>query len=805
MFSVIFRLTIRNLIKNKLYHLISITGLTLSMASAFFILIWINHELSYDRFHPYTDRLFRLTFEYHSKEHQSHFARSYQNWVLQIPGYFPEVEQMIRLQPMRNAMIRIGESKFYNSRFSCADSAFFQVFGYELMEGDPEKVLVEPKSMVISETLSKKYFGNENPVGQQIFAGHQFDTLQQLYTITGIMKDFPANSHIHIDILGSIDDPKQHIGWAYIYLLIHRGADTRNIIAKFPEFLKQLMDEEQVEDWTTHLQPIRDIHLYSHKDREIEQNGKAQNVYIFILVAFILLIIAMINYANIQLAGVNKKMSFIFLNRVTGARIRDILKFIAFESAIHNLIALLLALILLMIGLPTFNRFFGYQIDPDRIFVWMQIIGLGMLLAVVGIVTGSYPVLMLRTKEKLFSISGRIFYHTGFKIIPGGGKFSGRKLMIMLQFLGSVILIMSTILIYLQLNYMLKTGIGSRQPDILVLKNLPRPVLDQYIIFKKELLANPLILEVSATMEEPGHEVLDAMQFEMDRMDESIAGEYLSVLPVDHSFLDFFDIPLVAGKNFPDYGGMEANEYYIINESALKKLGFNSPEDALDHQFKLIFQWPDIFKGGRIIGVSEDFHFYSMTRAIKPMVMFQKHIFFWCFVIRVDEQNFTHAIEYLKLTWEKIYPDYPLEYHFVDDLYAEIYETEILQAKVVGIFALLTMMIACFGLLGMIMYITEIRTKEIGIRKVNGAGVFRILLLLNGEILIWIFLALISGIPITWYIINSWLQDFVYRIDIHWGIFVLAGFIIIVLSLLSTSFQTYRATKRNPIESLRYE
>lgn len=805
MFSIIFRYTFRNLIRNRLYHLISIIGLTIAMAGAFFILVWINYELSYDRFYPDVDRLYRLTFEYHSKEHQSHFARSYQDWVLQIPGFFPEVEQMIRLQPMREARIKINENKFYNSRNFCTDSSFFNVFGFELIQGDPDKVLAEPRCVVLAESIAKKYFGNENPVGKEIFSGHQFDTVMNMYTITGIIKDFPANSHFHIDILGSLDDPKQHIGWAYIYLLLHEGSDPATMLSKFPDFIKQFMSEEQVTDWTPHLQLVKDIHLYSDKDREIEHNGNVQNIYIFLMVALVLLIVAFINYTNIQLTVINKKMGFIFLNRIAGARIRDVSAFVTFESATQNLIAFLLSVLLLIVGLPLFNRFFGYHLDLGHLNLWIQICIFGLILTGSGIIIGSYPILLLRGKEKLYSLSGRIFYQSGFTLIPARGKINGRKVMVVLQFFGSVILIMTTLLVYRQVDYMLAGGIGSGHKDILVLKNLPRPVLDDYMVFKDKLLSNPLIKEVSASMEEPGHEVLDAMQFEMNGMDESLEGEYLSVFPVDNTFLDFYDIPLIAGENFPDYLGMEASEYYIINEAALKKLGFKIPEDALGQPFKLIFQWPEIFKGGKIIGVCEDFHFYSMSKAIKPMVMFQKHIFFWCFLIRVDEHNYSLAVDYLTDTWEKTYPDYPIEFHFVDDLYASIYQTEIMQAKVMGIFSLLTILLASLGLVGLVMYSTEIRTKEIGIRKVNGAGIFRILLLLNGDILFQILAALLLAIPVSWYIINNWLQNYVYRIDIHWGIFVLAGFIIVLLSLLSTSFRTYRAATRNPAESLRYE
>jgi putative ABC transport system permease protein len=805
MFSIILRFTFRNLIKNRLYHLISISGLTIAMASAFYILIWVNHELSYDRFHPDIERLYRLTFEYHSKEHQSHFARSYQEWVMQIPGYFPEVEQMIRLQPMREARIRIKDNKFYNSRNFCTDSAFFNVFGFELIQGDPETVLSDPRSVVLAESIARKYFGEEDPIGQEIFSGHQFDTVMNMYTVTGIMKDFPANSHFHIDILGSMDDPKQHVGWAYIYILLHEGNDLGLMLTKFPDFLKQFMDEEQVADWTPHLQPVKDIHLYSDKDREIEQNGKAQLIYIFIVVAIVLIIIAMINYANLQLATINKKMTFIFQNRVVGARVRDIIRFVAFEAGIISLLAFFLAIVLLLIGLSGFNRFFYYQFRLDNANIWFQILILGIVVSGMGILAGTYPVILLRAKEKIFSLSGRVFYQFGFMIHPAGGGISGRKLLIVFQFLGSVILIISSILIYMQVHYMLESGIGSGEKNILVLKNLPRPVLDHYMVFKRELLSSPLIKEVSASMEEPSHEVLDAMHFEMDGMGESLKDEYLNVLPVDHTFLDFFKIRLLAGENFPDYRGMEEPESYIINESALKKLGFSSPDEVLGRPFKLLFQWPEIFKGGKIIGVSEDFYFYSMTEPIKPLVMFQKHIWYWCFLIKVDEDNFSEAVEYLVKKWDEIYPEYPMHYDFVDDLYASIYRIEITQAKVLGVFALLTIIIACLGLIGLMMYFIETKTKEIGIRKVNGASLLRIMIFLNREMTVWILTAILICVPVTWLLIKKWLQNFIYRIEIKPLVFIITSILIIIIALISVSFQSYRAASRNPAESLRYE
>ena len=806
MFRIILRFTLRNLRKNIFYQFISIGGLVTALTSAFFILVWVNHEMSYDRFHPKADRLYRLSFEYEFQDHYSHFARCSQDWVLYLKDYFPEIEQVIRLQPMRTTTVQIEDSKFINERNFAVDSSFFDVFGYKLKEGDPNYVLSEPKSVVITESLAETYFGEDDPLGQPLYFGHQFDSIRNVYTVTGIMEDFPVNSHFHVDILGSIDDPKQHVGWAFIYVLLHEGADPGDILDKFPDFLKQRIPEENIEYWSPHLQKITDIHLHSHKDREIEHNGKAGNVYIFIIVAIILIIIAFINYANIQLAAINKKLGFIFLNRVVGARIRDVSRFIAFESATHQFIALLLSVLILVIGLPWLNRYFGFSLALDQSVVWLQIMILGFIIGLLGVLAGALPVVWIRFKEKLSRLTGSVFYESGFKAIVAGGGITCRKVMIIIQFTGSIILILCTLLVTKQVNYMLDGGIGSNNKDILILKNLSRPVLEKYPVFKQEILESPLIKEVSASMEEPGHDVMDAMAYEMEGKDESQEDDYIGVMPVDDSYLDFYDITLIAGRNFPDYQGMEANEYYILNEAALKKLGFDSPEEALGRSFSLVFsQYPEIFKGGQIIGVCKDFHYYSMATPVKPLVLFQKHIWFWCFAIRIDENNFQESIAYLSETWRNIYPDYPFEYHFIDDLYTTLYQTDILQTRVMSIFALLTILIACLGLAGLMMYSAEMRTKEIGIRKVNGARIFQILYLLNKNILIWIIVSMIIAFPASFYIMTNWLQNFEFRVEIEWTDYIITGISVFVIALISTSIQSFRAATKNPVVSLRYE
>ena len=805
MIALILRYTFRSFRRNLFYHLLNISGLVVAFTSVFYILIWINMETSYDNFHPAGDRLYRFTVEFKRGDHHSHFARTWQAWTEDMPDYFPEIESMVRLQSMRNSRIKVGERKFLSQQFYLADSIYFDVFGQKLLKGNPAHVLHEPRSMVLSESLAKIYFGNEDPVGKVLEAAHQFDTAYHDFTITGVMEDPPVNAHYKIDMLSPVDYSDEDKGWAFVYFELANGTDPDEMLEKFPDFMGQYMEEENIAELTPHLQPVKDIHLHSDKDREIEQNNKAVYVYVFGAVGIIFLVIVFINNANLQLAMINGKMRFIFLNRVNGARIRDIARFVGWETALVYLFSAVLGLLIIILTVSWFNNYFGYSLQVNNPLVWAQIIVLIVLLSILGVFIGILPVLMLGIRERLHYLSGRVFYETGYGILEKGKRSAGRKVLIIIQFSASVVLILMTLFINMQLRYMLTAGIGSGQKDLIVMKKLPRPALDKYTLFKEVLLENPLVREVSASMDEPSNLLMDAMQFEMDGMDESLKGQFIGVFPVDDNFLDFFDIKLIAGREFPPYGGMEAREHFIINEAALEMLGFESPDEVIGLPFELIFGWPELFKGGSIEGVTEDFSYYTMTQKIKPMIMFQKHIWFWCFLIKVDSQNFREAIEFVNREWDEMYPDYPFRYDMVDDLYEGIYQREMVQGRILGLISIFTMIIACLGLVGLMHYLAGARTREIGIRKVNGARVSSILILLNRDFLVMVMIAIIIGIPVAWYLASSWLENFVYRIEIKWWIMLLTGTGFLMISLLTVTYQSWRAASRNPVSSLRYE
>lgn len=786
MLSFIVRHSLRSLRRNAFYHLLHGVGLVIAMTSLFYVLVRINQELSYDRFHPDYERIYRFTVEFRRDSHHTHFARTWYSWTPAIPENFPEIESMARLQPMRNSRLKIGDRKFSNTRFFLADTVHFEFFGFNLLVGDPETVLSEPGSMVLSESIVRTFFGDEDPMGKTVQAMHQFDTSFQDFTVTGIMEDPPLNSHFKTDILAPIDYTLEDPGWAYIYFRLTEGADPDAVLKKFPDFLSSRMEEDVIPELTPHLQPVHDIHLRSDKDREIEHNNRIMYIYVFISVGLVFLVIVVVNNANLQMVMVKTRKRFLFINRVNGAGLNHVAGFFGFEAALVWFFSILISVLFIILSYPQLSRFLQYPIQVFSSSVILQLTGLALIVLILAVVVVIIPVYHFTAR---FSLN----------------KLNSRNILVVIQFTVSVILVLLTVLIGRQIRFMTTSGIGGKDENIINLKDLPRPALDKYLIFKEFLLVNPLVMDVTATMDEPSSMLMDAMHFRMDGMDGSLEDQFIMVEPVDDNFLDFYGIRLLAGRDFPRYAGMEARENYIINETAMKMLGFDNPQDAVGTPFELLFSVEGIINGGTIVGVSEDFHHYTLAERIKPTAFFQKHIWFWNFQIRIDPANISEGIDFVEKTWDEIYPDYPFEYSFTDDLYKDLYGQEIRQARILAVISGLTILISCLGLLGLVRYLSAARTREIGIRRVNGAGIMNILLMLNRDFMWMILAALVLGIPASFFMVRYWLRNFVYRVELDWWVFGLVSLGFLLLTFSAVSYQSWRAASQNPAETLRCE
>ena len=793
-----FKLITRNLINGKVHTVFNITGLAIGFACALIIIIWVKNEFSYDKQLPAADRIYRLTFETNTSGNRIHFARCYEKWIWQMPRVFPQIEELIRLEPYRHTAIKAGVNKFYSDRIFATDTNFFKVFNINLLSGDIEKVLSEPFSAVISSSLANKCFGNTNPIGQSLLLSGEYDTKMIAFTIKGVMKDSPINSHVHFDVLTSFAKPAEAPDWAYVYLLLKPNTSPDKILSGFPSFIKQVVQEKDQNNFTPYLQKITDIHLFSDKDREIEPNGNITSIYVFIVIAFVLLLVSWVNYYNLNKARLMTLQKQIHIQRITGSNNKLIILQSLTESGICVVLSLILAMLLLDVSEIPAKTLFGISLLPNGFYDLDSSWIIGLVLLSVSILAGSMPVI--------------IYVVSGQKSLPGSKEginnvitgLSSYGLLMTVQFCMSIILLVAAITIYKQNQFMFSRSLGEMSSDIIAFKRQNWEVRFKYNAFRNRALQNPLIKSVTASMEEPSGETVDALQVESQAIEKGPEEKRLYVLSVEDNFLDFFKIPLVAGRNFSLFNPDRKGEDYILNETAVKRLGW-TPEEAIGRPFSIKFDTPGIFYGGTVVGVVHDFNFTTVRQEIKPYVLFQKPIFYLCFLVRVDSTKRNEAIADLKKIWEEVLPDYPFQYEFIGDMYRSAYSKELSQAKLTGFFSFLAIVIICLGLFSVTSVLVAKRTKEIGIRKVNGAKIIDVLTMLNSGFIKWVAIAFVIACPVAWYAMYKWLQNFAYRMEQKWWVFVISGFIVLIVALVTVTIQCWRTATKNPVEALRYE
>jgi putative ABC transport system permease protein len=792
------KLIFRYLIRIKSFTILNITGLAIGFTCAFSLIVWIRNEFSYDKQLPEAQRIYRLTFETRFNGNRMHFARCWERWISQMPGEFPQIEELIRLEPYRHTALKVGENKFYSDRVFATDSNFFKVFGLNLIYGDAERILSEPFSAVISSTLAQKCFGNTNPVGQAFMMTGEYDEKMVRFTITGVMNVSPVNSHIHFDVITSFAKPQEPPGWAYVYLLLKQGSDPHEILSGFPSFLKKVEKEINQNDITPYLQKITDIHLHSAKDREIEQNGNISSIYLFIIITIVLLLVSWVNYFNLNKARIISLRKSIHTQYIMGTGNLRIITQYLIESLIYVLSAFILTLVLLNLSGQVANRLFGFSIlnngFAELVGIWPFVTGI----LTVSVFAGSLPVInyILCNQKNLSSLR-----KVTIRLSSGLTSYG---ILMTVQFCLSVVLMVAALTIYQQKSFILSRSLGKQPANILVFKRQNWEIRSKYNSLRSKALQNPLIKNFTASMEEPSGETLDALNVESPAISESLKDKPLYVLSVEDNFLPFFDLRLVAGRNFSPYNSNRKGEDYILNETAVKELNW-TPEEAIGRPFKIRFDTPDIFYGGTVVGVVRDFNYTNLKQDIKPYVLFQKPIFYLCYLVQIDSSRKQEAIQDLKNIWEKELPDYPFQYEFLNDLYNSSYRKEFAQAKLTAIFSLLAILIICFGLFSVTSVLVAQRTKEIGIRKVNGARVKDILVMLNSGFITWFTVAFFVACPVAWYAMNKWLQNFVYRTEIKWWFFVITGLTVLVVTLVTVSMQSWRIASKNPVETLRYE
>ncbi|AXY74878.1 ABC transporter permease [Paraflavitalea soli] len=791
MYRNYFKTAFRNLWKHKAFSFINIMGLTVGMTACFLIFLYVRFELTYDAFNTKADRIYRVVTDI--KTPSEVLKASGPAWAVppNMKDEFPEVEAFVRISN-QDMLVRKGDIKFQEENAAFADSAFFQVFDIRLLQGDPKKVLNDQMSVVLSETAAKKYFGKNNPVGQTLL----FTNDGIPATVKGVMEDMPENSQVRADILVSMStltgrfNPGLDGQWgnygSSAYILLKPHTNAKALEAKLPAFIKKRNGKEEQQSQmyaTLLLEPLREVYLYSTRGG----SGNINNVYIFSIIAIFILLIACINFINLTTARSTERAKEVGIRKVAGAGKPQLIRQFIGESVIICLISFLLTLGLAALLLPLFNQLAGKQVS-EGIFSNRQYIGLLFLAAVaIGLLAGIYPALVLSSFKPIIVLKGR--FATGVR------GLLLRKGLVVAQFSISIALIIGTIIVYRQMNFMRSRDLGFNKDQTVILSTDGDQGKDA---FKEALKSIPSVKAVSLSSSAPGTGNPAAYsEIENKKGDLQVAN--LDLYFVDFDYIPLYNIKLAAGRAFSRDFLTDTTQAMIMNETAVKLFGYSSPEEAVGRRFK---QWG---REGKIIGVIKDFHFRSLQQDIKPLTMRIEPGGCNLASVKIAAGNVPATLAAIESKWKSTMPNRPYSYQFLDDLFDRQYRAEERFGKLFLNFAVLAIFISCLGLLGLAAYSTMQRTKEIGVRKVMGASVPSIVNLLSKEFLKLVVISFFIAAPAAWYFMTQWLHDFAYRTPITWWIFAVAGIAALVIALTTISFQAIKAALTNPVKSLRSE
>ncbi len=809
MLTINLKIAVKNILKMPVLSVLKITGLSMAILTIILIVLWMRNEFSYDRSVLYPVRTYRLTIEVNdpSKGLHSHFARCYQPWPTFFAGYFPEIEEMVRISRINNNIVKTGESKF-NLRYHQVDSSFFRLFHIQVTGGRIKDIFSDPNQLIISRSASVLLFGKTDPVGKTITMYCLNCQEKKKYLISGIMEDLPSTSHLHLDLAGPFENPANPPpDWAYYYFVLKPGTDVSELEQKFPQYLKSQNLNEDIKTSSFHLQKITDIHLKSNKDRELEANGSMSGIYIFMAIGFFILCISLINFFNLQFSGMLSGFSRYRIIRLFGASGYQVFMHSATEVLIILIIALNLSIIGLELLLPAFNQFTGKEISLTNQNGAITSALVCASLFLISFLTGVLPAAILFPRMKTSAYSDE--EGNPHRIIVFGRKRRNIFLqsLIVIQFTAAIVLITGTLAIWQQNNFLMSKNLGAGQEDIICVRNLPVQVVNKYEIFKSELLQNSLVKDVTSTFEDPSDEALDKFTFEAPGNRKDTSGKVLYVYPADRNIFSFYHIPFLAGRNFQQGPSDDSlPEEYILNESACQFLGWK-PEEAVGQDFKLIFQIgkDNVFKGGKIVGVVHDFYSGSAKHKIEPMVYFQKSFWQFSCQVKIDTGSKKAALQYIKQTWDRIYTDFPFDYRYLQDLYVKIYQAEFRQQRLITLLTFLAIVIACLGLWSISSLNSRNRSREIGIRKVNGASTNQILVMLNKEMGYIVLYAIVISLPISVLFIKIWMQQYANHISPGISLFIVPGLVALAAAFITTSVQSFRSATINPVIALKYE
>jgi putative ABC transport system permease protein len=799
---------IRNLFKHKGYSLINILGLAIGMAACLLIVLYVNHELSYDNFNKDADRIYRICFSGHwgGRDFNVCVAPAPMSGV--VLDTYPEIEEAVRFRSQGSFIVQYRDNSFKEDRIVFTDASFFDIFSIPLLKGNPQTALREPHTLVLSRKTAEKYFRDEDPIGKTLRLDNRTD-----FIVTGVFEEIPDNSHFDYDILLSMEshaDSKNQI-WLSMnyptYILLHEGADDKALEVKFEELIEKYVNPqmsafmgssvkelyEKGEILAEYfLQPLRSIHLHSDLLGELEPNSDAKYVYIFSAIALFIMIIAAINFMNLSTARSAGRAKEVGIRKVLGSFRKQLIGQFLTESMVLSIVSMIVALFLVGLTLSYFNRLSGKALGMEDLGQSSMIFIVLALTIITGFLAGGYPAFFISAFRPINVLKGRM--RTGAR----SGWF--RSGLVVFQFTASIILIVGTFIVYNQLHFIQSKKLGFNKEQVLILN-------DTYLLgkqaetFKNAVLAYPEIINGTVTNYLPiTPSSRDSTGVFPDGDRESNRASPMQNWIVDFDYIKTMGMNIVEGRSFSEEYPTD-KQAAIINQAMAKHFSWERP---LEHTVGRVIGIQEGLELYRVIGVVEDFHYETLRENIGPLVMFLGNST-GSISFRIKTDDIAKTIGLLEEEWRKFLPNAPFNYTFMDEGFSAMYQSEQRIGKIFGMFATLAVFIACLGLFGLAAFTAEQRTKEIGIRKVLGATVFGIVRLLMKEFMILIAIANVIAWPVSYFVMNGWLRDFAYRISIGLWIFIVAGILTLFIAMLTVIFQATKAALMNPIDSLRYE
>jgi len=789
MLKNLIKTAIRHIIKHFGYSILNILGLTLGITSALFLIIYVSDEVSYDRYNVKADRIYRVSSNIKEPDDQFIWTVAQIPFGPQVVHDYPEVQSFVRFINMPRSLFKYEDKEFNEERFYFVDSTLFDIFTYKVLKGEVKSALLEPKKIILTEKIANKYFGKEDPIGKTLKTG------TDAYEVTGVIEDVPTNSHFRFDGVASRNNlPKQLGTWGnfgvFTYLLFPEHFDVKTFETKmqgmYDTYMKPIFGGMHI-TITYILEPITRIHLYSTKSGEPEPTGSITYVYIFGIVAIFLVLIAAMNYMNLATARSTRRAREVGLRKVVGSRRSPLIFQFLSESMVFTLISLLISIILIIVLLPKFNELAGKSFNLHILYTPVVLLSLLAVVIIVGIFGGSYPAFFLSRFSPVTVLKG--------VITQGSAGSLFRKILVIIQFTVSVVMIICTLIVFKQLNYLKTMDQGFDQKNVVGLE-LNGPMIRKYPVLKQSLRDNQNIKYVTST-NSPVGEGSGKLIFQVET-DQGMAQKGINFTIVDHDFVETMGIKMVSGRDFQQDMPSDTLTAVVVNETFVRRMGWKEPigkkvEAGNANQLR-----------ARVIGVMKDYHQTGMYNNIESLLLAYRPLNNVIY-IKLSGNETKATLAFIESKWKEIFPDQPFTYTYLSERFNRQFEADEKRGLIFTIFTILAILIACLGLFGLASYMVEQRTKEIGIRKVFGANENTILGLISKDFLLLVSIGIIIAVPVAYYFMNKWLENYVYRMKIGIPLLITAALLTIVITFITISYKAYQAAVMNPAQALKTE